>query len=164
MGAGPAPLSSLQRTSSKDRSVGRRLELLAELASTSSRVPGAQLFSPLKDTRITYPEPGVGQLPAIDNFWASERRLVTTICVKEPRRLTRTAQVEAGVREVGQIRRRDMNRSTLAVAVALTLPCWPRARVQRGTCSPLSLRLWPSRPCKLEGGTERQSSPADCPR
>ena len=44
------------------------------------------------ETRITYPEPGVGQLPAIANLWASERRLVTAFCDKE-----------AGVREVGAL-------------------------------------------------------------
>ena len=61
------------------------------------------------ETRITYPEPGVGQLPAIDNLWASERRLVTAFCDKEPRRLTRTAQVEAGVREVGALQNRGQS-------------------------------------------------------
>ena len=47
----------------------------------------------------------MAQLPAIDNFCPSERRLVTVLCAKEPRRLTRTVQVEAGVREyVGPFR------------------------------------------------------------
>jgi hypothetical protein len=44
-----------------------------------------------KDTRTLYAEPGVGQLPTVDNFWASDCRLVTAFCDKEPRRLTRTA-------------------------------------------------------------------------